>query len=437
MILFCLSGDALTLISSQMMTVLLFCSLLCGWGESERRSESVDVFGYWMTSSVLIACFLLMIVGGLASLSAGQGAAVGQLDFVLSQLVTRINPGLNTDPMLANAFSQIRPYALIALVGGICMWSGSFPFHRWIVSLFRQLPFDLFGLVTLWLSMGMMVLLTRLAMPMMGDMMSGIGVWWMTLCCFTSLYVSLIALAQTDLRRLMALSIVRDLVLILLSVLTLRDLGIAAGWILALQLPMWALFMSSLTSALFEKFGEVDRSCYSGLRQVSTGWSRLWLAGILMGYGVPLLGMFPSRGLIYLSLSRIDQSGIFGLLFLTLISEICMCWSWWRVGSSMLWGELRVPMAVGPVFDQLPSTMETVAHLKRPFHVTSSPLSTILSGLLVIVLAVAPGLTIDYFQPKRASVPENPIFKEARHQPEFTPTPSSSESTVMSKGDRL
>lgn len=395
--IFLLADDIVSLFSSLMLMVLLSCGLLSSWGEAERRRDSIEVLGNWMTSAIFAGLAMLLIAGGLASISSMQGTQTGPIDFTLSDLLLRMKRAPLADPMLANAFSQTRPLAFLAMLMSLSIWSGLFPFHRWLITLFRQLPLELFGLMTLWLSAGLIFLMTRIALPFVGETVVTAGVIWILLNILSIFYLSLVALAQTDLRRLAAVSIVRDLLLILTGLLTLRELGTQASWLLAIQLTMWVTYLATLLVSLNHKFNELDSACYGGLSTTSPQWSKLWLAGVCLGYGVPLLGMFPSRALIFLSLSRIQVSGILWMLFLFVASELLMSWTWWQIASGMLWGDPRLPVATGPVFDQLPGSIAKNSSTIRPTPATSSVLTTSIAALAFLITSIAPGLLLTYW----------------------------------------
>jgi formate hydrogenlyase subunit 3/multisubunit Na+/H+ antiporter MnhD subunit len=394
---FLLADDIVSLFSSLMLMVLLSCGLLSSWGEAERRRDSIEVLGNWMTSAIFAGLAMLLIAGGLASISSMQGTQTGPIDFTLSDLLLRMKRAPLADPMLANAFSQTRPLAFLAMLMSLSIWSGLFPFHRWLITLYRQLPLELFGLMTLWLSAGLILLMSRIALPFVGETVVTAGAIWILLSILSIFYLSLVALAQTELRRLLAVSIVRDLLLILTGLLTLRELGMQASWLLAIQLTMWVTYLATLLVSLNQKFNELDSACYGGLSTTSPQWSKLWLAGVSLGYGIPLLGMFPSRALIFLSLSRIQVSGILWMLFLFVASELLMSWTWWRTAAGMLWGDPRLPVATGPVFDQLPGSIAKNSSTIRPTPATSSILTTSIAALVFLITATAPGLLLTYW----------------------------------------
>ena len=184
----------------------------------------------------------------------------------------------------------------------------------------------------------------------------------------TALLAAFIALAQTDLKRILAYSTVSQLGFMFLA---LGTVGVVSP-VFAVTAAMFHLFTHAFFKALLflsagsvmhAMGGVIDVRQFGGLRKLMPVTHITFLCGAMALAGVPLLSGFWSKDLILESLKEAGASGnryagsYVALLVIAMLTAFLTAFYTFRAYCLTFWGELRVPPEAGHHAHESPSVM--------------------------------------------------------------------------------
>lgn len=257
------------------------------WGHEERRYAAIKFFIYTLAGSVLTFLGLITIVvwGYLQS---------GTMTFSIAAL-TDI---LSEHPMS----SQMQLLIFIALFAGFAVKVPLFPLHTWLPLAHVQAPTA--GSVIL---AGVLLKIgtygfVRFSLPMLPDATALCMPWVLWLSVAGIIYGALVALAQSDMKRLIAYSSVSHLGFCMLGLFALNDLGMQGGVLQMINhgLSTGALF--ALVGMLYERYHTREIKQLSGL-----AFRTPWLAAFMLlmtfsSIGLPGLNGFAGEFLLLIGM---------------------------------------------------------------------------------------------------------------------------------------
>ena len=326
--------------------------LIGGWGHEGRRHAAMKFFIYTFAGSALMLIGLLIV-----------GFTTGEMR------VSVLDAGL-LDPSL-------RTLVFWLLVAGFAVKVPIFPLHTWLPEAHVEAPTA--GSVMLagvLLKMGGYGLL-RFALPLAPEAARAAAPVFAFLGIVGIVYGAVVALAQTDLKRLVAYSSVAHMGFVVLA--------IATGSPLALDAAMLVMVAHGLTSALLfllvgQLYGRTHTRALArlgGMLATIPVWGSLFVFASLASLGLPGLAGFPGELLTFL-----EGFGV---------------WGWWMVAVALgvvLAGaySLRAVRAVaqGPALPQWAS----IKDLDLVDLAAAVPLA-----LLILVMGVWPALVTDVMTP--------------------------------------
>jgi len=266
--------------------VLIPMYLLIGvWGGQRRIYAAVKFILYTVVGS------LLMLVGILYLYFAHQ-AAFGEFTFDLLRLYdTPLTHGAQL--WLFGAFA-------LAFAIKVPMW----PFHTWLPDAHVEAPTA--GSVILagvLLKMGTYGFL-RFAMPLFPDGAIAFAPWIIALSVIGIIYGALVAMVQTDVKKLVAYSSVSHLGFVMLGLFALNPQGIQGSVLQMVNhgLSTGALFLA--VGILYERRHTREISEFGGVTKAMPVFSALFLIICLSSLGLPGLNGFIGEFLILLGAFR-------------------------------------------------------------------------------------------------------------------------------------
>ncbi len=186
------------------------------WGSEQRRYAAIKFFLFTLAGSLLTFLGLLTIVFWCGSNSDADG---------LTFSIERLTGILAAHPMPAT----MQTWVFLALFAGFAIKVPLFPFHTWLPLAHVQAPTA--GSVIL---AGILLKIgtygfARFSMPMLPDATAACMPWILWLSVVGIIYGALVALAQTDIKRLIAYSSVSHLGFCMLGLFALNRIGISGG----------------------------------------------------------------------------------------------------------------------------------------------------------------------------------------------------------------
>ena len=277
--------------------VLIPAYFLIGrWGGERRAYAALKFFLYTMAGSAL------MLVGIIA-LAVLNFRETGLLTFDLLTLYKLPLPWL-TQMGLFLAFA-------LAFAVKAPIW----PLHTWLPDAYEQSPTPVTVVLAAVLSKMAVYGLIRFCLPLFPDAVAALRPWIWLLAIVGILYGSLVALAQKDMKRLVAFSSLAHMGMIIVGVFAVNAQGVSGALVLSVShgLTVSALFV--LVGMLERRRGTRQIDAFGGLWKSIPLLGSLLLAVVMASIGLPGLSGFPGE---FTLLVGVFQESIVAAAFATL-----------------------------------------------------------------------------------------------------------------------
>lgn len=260
--------------------------IIAGWGHEDRQRAALTFFLYTLLGSLpLLLAILALYLGS------------DPRTFDMREIIA--------DPPLAGAAAMA---ALIALLIAFAIKTPVFPFHTWLPAAHVEAPTA--GSVILagvLLKLGTYGLV-RFALQMTPDALASAAIVVAVIGVFSALYGALVALAQTDLKRLVAYTSVNHMGYVVVAVAAAaasvdrRPLALAIdGAVLQMVshgIVTGGLFM--LVGMLQERAGTREMGEFGGFLRVTPVLGWFFILAAFASLGLPGLAHFPAEFQIFL-----------------------------------------------------------------------------------------------------------------------------------------
>ena len=252
------------------------------WGGPRRLYASIKFFLYTLVGSVLMLLGLLALYFWNAQGLFGWDGAGNPLSFSIEQF-HRVGPGMPAD---------LQIWIFLALFVGFAIKVPMFPFHTWLPDAHVEAPTA--GSVILagvLLKMGTYGFV-RFSLPILPEATRRLVPWMIGLSIVAILYGALCAMAQRDMKKLVAYSSVSHLGFVTLGIFALNGPGLSGGVLQMINhgLSTGALFL--LVGVLYERRHTRQIADFGGLSAVMPRYATIFLIVTLASIGVPALNGF-------------------------------------------------------------------------------------------------------------------------------------------------
>ncbi len=252
--------------------------VIAGWGHGATRAASALKF------------FLYTFVGSLALLLGfiGLYVAADPHTFDMVELTRQM-------PLAGHGASATL--VLLAIAVGLAVKTPTFPFHTWLPPAHTDAPAAgsavLAGVL---LKMGTYGFV-RITMPMLPDAWRGLAWLFVVIGVVSALWGALVALAQTNFKRMIAYTSVNHMGYILLAVgaagllggtdATARSVAVAGAIVQMVSHGLITAALFLLAGVLFDRGGTYDMDRYGGLAAVAPRYAALTAAAAFASLGIP------------------------------------------------------------------------------------------------------------------------------------------------------
>lgn len=253
------------------------------WGSEERRYAAIKFFLYTLAGSVLTFLGLLAIVVWNYSQS-------GNLTFAIGQLLA----GLAEHPI----DRQVQLWIFLALFAGFAIKVPLFPLHTWLPLAHVQAPSA--GSVLLagvLLKVGAYGFL-RFSLPMLPQASADCMPWVLWLSAAGIIYGALVALVQTDIKRLIAYSSVSHLGYCMLGLFAANRLGVQGGTLQMVNHGLSTGGLFALVGMLYERYHTREIRRLGGLARRTPILALFMLIFTFSSIGLPGLNGFAGEFLL-------------------------------------------------------------------------------------------------------------------------------------------
>jgi NADH-quinone oxidoreductase subunit M len=258
------------------------------WGHDERRRAAVKFFIYTLTGSVLAFLGLLTIVLWNASHTG-----------IITFDIARLTDGLTAHPMpMSREGGWLQMIVFLALFAGFAVKVPIVPFHTWLPLAHVEAPtggsVDLAGVL---LKIGIYGFL-RFSLPMLPDATAAAAPWLFGLGVIGILYGALVALVQTDLKRLIAYSSVSHMGYIVMGLFALEPVAIEGANLQLINHGLSAAGLFALVGMIYERFHTRSIANLGGIATKAPWLTVLFMLFTFSSIGLPGLNGFVGEFLI-------------------------------------------------------------------------------------------------------------------------------------------
>jgi len=308
------------------------------WGGHDRRFAARRFFIYTLAGSVLTFLGLLFIV-----LSYWWISPTHELTFSISRLTEGISYLTQTNHIAAVYWSDASPWVFLALFAGFAIKVPLFPFHTWLPLAHVEAPTAgsvlLAGVLLKIGSYGFL----RFALPLVP------GACWLMfdfvaiLAVIGIIYGALLALAQDDIKKLVAYSSVSHMGFCLLGLFALNATGITGGLLQMVNhgLSTGALF--TMVGMLYERYHTRDIAAYGGMARRFPVMA--FCLGVIAFSSIGLPGLNGFTGEVLSVMGMFASNRLYAALGLTGI--ILGAWYMLWLVQRTFFGRLREPLLEG------------------------------------------------------------------------------------------
>jgi NADH-quinone oxidoreductase subunit M len=330
------------------------------WGSEDRRYAAIKFFLYTLAGSLLTFLGLLTIV--LWNFYHSEPAT---LTFNIAELTRQLEEHpIDTAVKLGGIGVSVQLLVFLALFAGFAIKVPLFPLHTWLPLAHTQAPTA--GSVVLagvLLKIGTYGFL-RFSVPMLPTATAQCAPWILWLSVAGIIYGALVALAQGDIKRLIAYSSVSHLGFVMLGLFALNRIGVAGGTLQMVNHGLSTGGLFALVGMLYERYHTREIHQYSGIAARLPWFAFFFVLFTFSSIGLPalngfagefliLLGMF-QRGWANDGLTNADQ--LRWIAVLAVSGVVLNAWYMLWLVKRVLFGPLKEPHAEhghgsGPIDD--------------------------------------------------------------------------------------
>jgi len=255
------------------------------WGSEDRRYAAIKFFLYTLAGSLLTFLGLLTLV-----LWNYNHSDTGVMTFSIPELTA----GLARHPL----DPQYQLWVFLALFAGFAIKVPLFPLHTWLPLAHTQAPTA--GSVIL---AGILLKIgtygfARFNIPMLPEATAQCTPWILALSAVGIIYGALVALAQTDLKRLIAYSSVSHLGFCMLGLFALTGLGVEGGVLQMINHGLSTGGLFAVVGMIYERYHTREISQLGGLTRRTPVLAFFFILFTLSSIGLPGMNGFAGEFLI-------------------------------------------------------------------------------------------------------------------------------------------
>lgn len=321
----------------------------------------IAYWGYRKASRIALIFFIFMHIGALLIL-------FGILS-LYSQVRTLDILQLTHSTIPLNIAEGISVLFLIGF--GIKM--AIFPLHGWLPDAHSEAPSPISAMLSgLMISVGAYAI-ARIVLPLLSFVLINYGLWLRSLAIITMLYGALIALIQTDIKRLFAYSSISQMGYVFFGLFLFNNTGYVGAIFQVINHAIVKALLFFISGVIIHSTGVRDMRKLGGLLRYMPVTAFAALLAVLSLSGTPLLNMFVSEWMIFWA--GIQSGNIISTSIAIGISLLTVGYSLWMV-KKVFFGVKPARLKIKPVTIKMKIVM-------------------IILSVIIILFGIMPGLIIN------------------------------------------
>ena len=259
---------------------------------------------YFFLEVLTVTLFFLMAYFGyqervrVAFVSLSWGI-IGALGFLVGSLVVYSQTGtLEIAELTRLAGTPVVTGAILLFVVSSMMKLAVVPLHVWMPSVHAEHPTCIAGLLAVYANLAVYILIRVTVIPL-GDDFARFGPPLMVLALLTMVYGSLLALAQTDIKRLAACSTISQIAYSVLGLAALTNSSVEGSMFFFLSHIMGKTVFFSTAGIVVYVTGIRDMDQLGGLAKKMPVTAGLWIVGCMMLSGFPPFSSFTAEWIMF------------------------------------------------------------------------------------------------------------------------------------------
>ena len=233
----------------------------------------------------------------------------------------------------------VRPVVLPVLVlvlAGFGFKIGAVPFHQWAPDAYEGAPTPITAFLSVGPKIGGFALILRFMLTMLPDELASLGLDWqallMAISAVTMTLGNLVALFQTNIKRLLAYSSIAQAGYILIGVVAASSLGVAAVLLYLAAYALTNLGAFAVIITFSNQTGSDTIDDYAGLHKRAPGLALIMLICLLSLGGIPPTAGFVGK--LYLFSSALER-GLILLAVVGVLNSVISLSYYWKVMRAM------------------------------------------------------------------------------------------------------
>jgi NADH-quinone oxidoreductase subunit M len=312
------------------------------WGGPERRHAARKFFIYTLAGSVITLLGLLAVV-------VVCYQTTGQLTFAIPELVTTVNEELQSASN-RSFWHMFQVWVFLALMAGFAIKVPLVPLHTWLPLAHVEAPTAgsvlLAGVLLKIGSYGFL----RLALPLTPDACLTFGLPLIgILSVIGIIYGAMCALAQDDIKKLVAYSSVSHMGFTMLGMFALNQTGLTGSMFQMINhgLSTGGLFL--LVGMLYERYHTRKMADYGGMGARLGILASCWVFICLTSVGLPGLNGFVGEAMVFFGMFEVNMV----LAIIGTAGIVLGAWYLFNLLRYVFFGEVKEPVheGHGPIGD--------------------------------------------------------------------------------------
>jgi NADH-quinone oxidoreductase subunit M len=266
------------------------------WGGPRREYAAIKFFLYTLLGSVLILLAVIALYFSVSITDPATGAKVHTFNMLAMMNPANYEPG----SILAGVGTSWRYIAFIALFIGFAIKVPIFPFHTWLPDAHVEAPTAISVILAgVLLKMGTYGIL-RISYPMFPDATMYYQIPLAILGFINIVYGALVAMAQTDFKKLIAYSSISHMGVVVLGMAALNTQGMTGAVMQMFNHGTITAMLFLIVGVIYDRAHTRGLNDFGGLMNQMPKYSGIMVVAFFAALGLPGLSGFISEAFSFL-----------------------------------------------------------------------------------------------------------------------------------------